>query len=290
MTTINDRIKILVDYFSDGNNSKFANEIGVSEANIRNYISKTEPKFSALEKIVKKFEINYEWLLTGVGEMLKPNIQNMWYNKSTTKSTTFSEETKNTNNVVLSKEPKENYFHAPKVVTVDKQGRDNVVLVPVKAQAGYLNGFGDPEFIEALPTYNLPQINHGTFRMFQLGGNSMYPTLHNNSYVVGEWVEDWLKDIKDNRIYVVVAETDTEEGVLIKRVLNRLKKYGNLHLKPDNRREYPTITLYPEQVKEVWEVKLYLGWELPDPATIYDRMNDLEADIFELREQLKRKN
>ena len=106
MTTINDRIKILVDHFSDGNNSKFASEIGVSEANIRNYISKTEPKFSALEKIVKKFEINYEWLLTGQGVMLKPNMQDLYYNESNTKSNTFLEETKSTKNVILSKEPK----------------------------------------------------------------------------------------------------------------------------------------------------------------------------------------
>lgn len=71
MNTINERIKTLVTYFTDGNNSLFANKLGVSEANIRNYIAKTEPKYSVLEKIVNSFEVNYEWLLTGNGEMLK---------------------------------------------------------------------------------------------------------------------------------------------------------------------------------------------------------------------------
>lgn len=74
MNTINERIKTLVAHFTDGNNSLFANKLGVSEANIRNYISKTEPKYSVLEKIVNTFEINYEWLLTGNGEMLKSEI------------------------------------------------------------------------------------------------------------------------------------------------------------------------------------------------------------------------
>ncbi|WP_312312213.1 S24 family peptidase [Empedobacter brevis] len=71
MNTINERIKTLVMHFTEGNNSMFANKLGVSEANIRNYIAKTEPKYSILEKIVNTFEINYEWLLTGNGEMLK---------------------------------------------------------------------------------------------------------------------------------------------------------------------------------------------------------------------------
>jgi len=71
MNTINERIKSLVLHFTDGNNTLFANKLGISEANIRNYIAKTEPKYSVLEKIVNTFEINYEWLLTGKGEMLK---------------------------------------------------------------------------------------------------------------------------------------------------------------------------------------------------------------------------
>lgn len=73
MSSINNRIKLLIDHFTDGNNSLFASKIGVSEANVRNYIKNTEPKFSTLENIVKAFEINYEWLLTGTGEMLKEN-------------------------------------------------------------------------------------------------------------------------------------------------------------------------------------------------------------------------
>ena len=36
MSTINFRIKELVDHFSKGNNSEFGNKIGVNEANIRN--------------------------------------------------------------------------------------------------------------------------------------------------------------------------------------------------------------------------------------------------------------
>lgn len=32
----------------------------------------------------------------------------------------------------------------PQVITVDSQGNENVIMVPVKARAGYLNGYSDP--------------------------------------------------------------------------------------------------------------------------------------------------
>ena len=74
MNSIGQRINKLVKHFSNGNNSDFAAKIGVNEANIRNYINdRVEPKFNILEKIAINFEINYEWLLTGKGEMLISN-------------------------------------------------------------------------------------------------------------------------------------------------------------------------------------------------------------------------
>lgn len=181
-------------------------------------------------------------------------------------------------------EPETLHNRMPKVVTVDSNNRNNVVLVPVKAAAGYLNGYGDPEFIEKLPTYNLPNIQNGTYRMFQVNGHSMYPTMHNGSIVAGEFVENWVKDIKDDRVYIIISKT---EGIIIKRCLNRIKKYGNIYCKSDNRKEYPSYALVPEDIAEVWEFKLYLGYELPNPADMYDRVNDLEADVEFLKSKLK---
>lgn len=73
----------------------------------------------------------------------------------------------------------------PQVVTVDSHTEDNIVLVPEKAQAGYLNGFNNPKFIEKLPSYRLPNMNNEVFRMFQVAGFSMVPSLHDKSIVTG---------------------------------------------------------------------------------------------------------
>ena len=71
ISSIYTRIKELVDYFCEGNNSKFAALVGSSEANIRNYIAGRQPKFDFISSIAKNLEISYDWLLTGRGSMLK---------------------------------------------------------------------------------------------------------------------------------------------------------------------------------------------------------------------------
>lgn len=178
--------------------------------------------------------------------------------------------------------PKETNIESkvPQVITVDSNDNDNVVMVPVKAQAGYLNGYGDQKFISKLPTYRLPNVSNGVFRMFQVKGHSMIPTLHQNSYVVGQFVENWITDIKDNRIYVIISE---EDGVVVKRCLNRIEKYGNLFAKSDNRKEYPSYNIEKDSIKEVWEVKGAFLYDLPDPADLYDKVYDLEAELLHIK-------
>ena len=40
--------------------------------------------------------------------------------------------------------------------TVDPSNNENIEIVPEKAKAGYTGGFADPEYIEVLPTFQLP--------------------------------------------------------------------------------------------------------------------------------------
>jgi transcriptional regulator len=69
METINERIKMIVEVFANGKNTKMARALDTSEANIRNYTSSVMPKFDILNKIVTSFDISPEWLLTGKGPM-----------------------------------------------------------------------------------------------------------------------------------------------------------------------------------------------------------------------------
>lgn len=72
-TTIHQRIAQIVVKFANDNNSLAAKNLGVSEGTIRSYRNGTTPKADVLEKIVRTYEVNAMWLLTGVGEMSAPN-------------------------------------------------------------------------------------------------------------------------------------------------------------------------------------------------------------------------
>ena len=72
--TLHDRIGTLVQVYGDGKNTVFANKIGVSEGNVRGYIKGIMPKADVLEKIVRTFDVNAMWLLTGIGHMRVSNL------------------------------------------------------------------------------------------------------------------------------------------------------------------------------------------------------------------------
>lgn len=183
------------------------------------------------------------------------------------------------------KEPSVDYNKTPTVITVDSINRENIVMVPHRIHAGYLNSYNDPQFIQTLPAYRLPNLNNGIFRMFEVEGNSMFPTFHDKSIVVGQFVENWEKDIKDNRCYVVISN-EIEDG-FVKRCVNKIKKYNNLICKSDNRRNYPAQNIDPSTIKEVWEVKASLNFQFPDPADLYDKVIDMEAELLSLKNILK---
>jgi transcriptional regulator with XRE-family HTH domain len=55
-------------------------------------------------------------------------------------------------------------------------GRGDIPFVPVKAAAGYLAGFADPDFIDELNTFTLPMLAGSDYRAFEIIGDSMLPT------------------------------------------------------------------------------------------------------------------
>lgn len=265
ITTINDRISYIVNNQFNGNKKKFAESIGFAAQVVSNIVSgrRSKPSFDVINAMLStNDDLSAKWLITGKGNIYETKNDLATISK-----------------IVESK--------VPQVITVDRQNKDNIVLVPQKAQAGYLEGYNNPAFIEELPSYRLPNVDNGIYRMFQVAGFSMLPTLHDKSIVVGQFIENWLTDILDNRVYVVATE---EHGVVVKRCLNRIEKYGNLFCKSDNRREYPSFSVAPNKIKEIWEVKLALTYSLPDPADLFDRVNDLEAELYNLKGLLKEDN
>lgn len=71
-SSINLRIRELINVVFSGNNSKFARFVGVNESNVRNYIENTEPKYTFLRLCLQKIpQLSADWLLLGKGEMFE---------------------------------------------------------------------------------------------------------------------------------------------------------------------------------------------------------------------------
>ncbi len=167
------------------------------------------------------------------------------------------------------------------VVTVDDQNRDNIELVPHKAAAGYLNGYSDPEYIKELPRFKLPILNQGTYRAFEITGDSMLPLMP-GTIVIGEWVENF-KDLKNGKPYVLVTQ---REGIVYKRVFNYLQDNGKLFLVSDNR-QYAPYQLDAAEVIEAWGAKAYISVQFPDVSTKNDMsVEELAGVVLELRQEI----
>ncbi|MDM8176876.1 S24/S26 family peptidase [Olivibacter sp. 47] len=280
-------------------NSKAEKELGLANAYLRN-TAKEGRQGSITSDILAKIEntyldINLIWLITGKGEMLNTLAVN-GYKNGNTPEPQYTESDHNYTKSANSLTPKKGKILTPRltpklnmgmphVVTIDNLGRDNVALVPVRARAGYLSGYGDPEYIKELPSYNLPTLRNGTYRAFEIEGHSMTPTLKNHDIVVGEWVEN-LDHIRDDRVYIVVTKTS---GIVVKRVLNRIFEYGFIVAKSDavnNRQDYPNLKIMPEDIIEIWYARLYISAEFKAPSDMWQRLNDLEAGLEMVKKKL----
>jgi len=167
-------------------------------------------------------------------------------------------------------------------ITVDKAEKENIEMVPVKAAAGYLNGYADPTFIKELNRFRLPFLPAGTYRAFEIKGDSMLPLLP-GSVVIGEYVDNW-KNIKDGQTYVVLSKHD---GIVYKRLFNQIEENGTLILRSDNT-AYPAYSIQAEEILEVWKAVLHIshlnkGNDMSF-QNILHMMQALKKDVEELKQ------
>ena len=141
--------------------------------------------------------------------------------------------------------------------TTDKDGNENIEMVATKAQAGYASGYGDPDFVEKLPKFQLPFLSkEKTYRCFQIKGDSMLP-IPENAWVTGSFIQDW-NSIKNGTPCIVVTKDD---GVVFKLVYPNLKEEKSFQLVSSNR-IYQPYTITAEEVLEIWQFETWNSFEV----------------------------
>ncbi|GIV34797.1 MAG: hypothetical protein KatS3mg031_2332 [Chitinophagales bacterium] len=154
-------------------------------------------------------------------------------------------------------------------ITVDRQGNENIELVSQKAAAGYLSGYSDPEFVSGLPKFRLPFLPAGTYRAFEISGDSMLP-LQPGSVVIGEYTDNF-EELKDGCPCIILTRDD---GIVFKRLFHSLEE-SKLILRSDNP-SYPPLEVQYADVLEIWKAILYITRaDARQPATLEQMLSVL---------------
>ena len=145
---------------------EMANQLQIKRSLVGAYEEeRAEPRLEVMESICSLFSISLEQFL--FQDLSKENAIDI-------------NETSSTQN---------NYLERRRALKSDKSKSSAPIVsfVPVKAAAGYLAGYADPEFIDELNTFTLPMLAPGDYRAFEIVGDSMLPT-PSGSVIVGEKV------------------------------------------------------------------------------------------------------
>jgi transcriptional regulator with XRE-family HTH domain len=155
-------------------------------------------------------------------------------------------------------------------ITVDSQDRENIEYIPQKAAAGYLNGFSDPDFLSEMPKFHLPNLPTGTYRAFEISGDSMLPVT-SGSIIIGKYLDN-PAEIRDGERYIVISKS---EGIVFKRVF--VDTNESMRLVSDNANFVP-YEMPTEDVLEIWQSYAMITLNLPEPG--YDsNLGKIEKSI-----------
>ena len=225
--TVKERLIKFLKYENIGQ-VKFADTIGVSSGFVANIRKSIQP--DKIKKIAKYYpNLNTGWLLTGEGEMLKSDT-------------------------VMPNDAK----------MVDIQNFMNIPLVPVRASAGYLVGYGDRQYIDTLPTVPVivDKTYKGKYRCFEVDGDSMddgtRDAICDKDIILGREVkrELWSYKLHLNDWDFVIVH---KEGVTIKRITEHNTETGVIKCHPLN------------PIYEDFELNLNDVYELYNVIKIVDR-------------------
>lgn len=204
---------------------EFAEKIGTHQSSLSRSLSeKNNVGDAMINKIIIAFGINKDWLLTGEGQMLKS---------------------------------KQKYQDAQEIDPNYMQ----VELVSKYAYAGYLTGFGDPEYMESLP--KIPVIvdheGKGNYKCFEVRGDSMDDDSR-NSYVDGDVIlvrevqrNLWRSKLHINKVDFVIVHKD---GIVLKQIIEQCEVKGviKLHSLNPNKIDYPDYEIFLDDCYQIFSV------------------------------------
>ena len=183
-STINQRVQEIADKLCGGNISELARVSGASQPALRDIVGKKQakPRFELLNTIVESsaLQINAEWLLTGIGEMQKCEI---------------------------------NILHHPPYKDVGTRGIIPIYDINAAANLQTLFANDSQHLLGEITIPNAPDCD-GTI---YVRGDSMYPLVKSGDMVSYKQLHN-IENLVSGEMYVVDFEIDGDDFLVIKYV------------------------------------------------------------------------
>jgi hypothetical protein len=174
-----------------------------------------------------------------------------------------------------------------------KTEENKILYLPLEAHAGYCDQFQETISKDDFEYFSVPGYNtlYGEHRCFDVSGDSMEPTLYGRDQIICSRVssDNAFSSLRDNHVYVVITDGD----ILVKRVVNNLRRNGTILLKSDND-FYDPKEIPGDEIKEIWMVNLKISRFMSDPANIknafHQEIDSLKKTISKQAESLTMMN
>ena len=234
-TTANERLRMLQKVLGYTSQQAFADALGIKQGSLSDiYRAKNGIGVSGQIKIaLSKYGVNIDWLDTGEGDMLRSISP------------------------AKSKERESNV----RAVSPREQDWVEIPVVPYKARAGALVGFGDPEWQDGKQTMPvlLDKRVSSDYLIYEVAGDSMDDG-SNNAFLEGDFLlcrilpqSDWQYGIKKRRDTFCVIATESE-GIILKQVTRHDKAEGTITCHSLNP-EYKDYDVSLSDVKAIFYVE-----------------------------------
>lgn len=154
---------------------------------------------------------------------------------------------------------------------------DNHNLIPLidqSAMAGYPANHSNEEYMSTLASYRIPGFDDGDYKIFEVEGESMLPTLLPHDFIICVRIEA-MEKIVDGSLAIIVLD----DGVLVKRMYKMSK--NEFRFESDNI-NYKSIIVKRKDILEMYGVQAKITQSLHSATTTSNKK------IVELEEKMER--
>lgn len=149
--------------------------------------------------------------------------------------------------------PNQGEIPALSMIERSMSGRQNILLVPDKAMAGYALAHQNKDYMRSLQKFSIPNLE-GNLIAFEISGDSMMPTITTGDLVVCEAVERGTP-LRDNHVYIIVSDVVVAKRIQQIRINNKIT---NLRLISDNSDVYKPYDIDLQEIRQILRVKCRL--------------------------------